>query len=160
MEEVKERALLKMAVQRVIASGDGELLLDPEKREEPVHAALPDVVSWTPRMSEKLPEVVEEVFAEQAKKEQENDPEEVEEAKQELLEETKKFGAEAAEVIKLIEEGKEDEARAAMAQLEQRVKDMEKFMDKVENLQKKALMQIAKEEKAPVSGKEQLRYIG
>lgn len=47
-----------------------------------------------------------------------------------------------------------------MSKLEQRVKDMEKFMDKVENLQKKALSQIAKDEKAPVQGKEQLRYIG
>jgi uncharacterized protein len=47
-----------------------------------------------------------------------------------------------------------------MSKLEQRVKDMEKFMDKVENLQKKALMQMAKDEKAPVQGKEQLRYIG
>ena len=47
-----------------------------------------------------------------------------------------------------------------MSKLEQRVKDMEKFMDKVESLQKKALMQISKDEKAPVSGKEQLRYIG
>lgn len=47
-----------------------------------------------------------------------------------------------------------------MSKLEQRVKDMEKFMDKVENLQKKALMQISNEEKAPVEGKEQLRYIG
>ena len=47
-----------------------------------------------------------------------------------------------------------------MSKLEQRVADMEKFMKKVENLQKKALMQIAKEEKAPVEGKEQLRYIG
>ena len=47
-----------------------------------------------------------------------------------------------------------------MSKLEQRVKDMEKFMDKIESLQKKALTQIAKDEKAPVSGKEQLRYIG
>ena len=34
------------------------------------------------------------------------------------------------------------------------------IMKKVENLQKKALMQISKEERAPVEGKEQLRYIG
>jgi uncharacterized protein (TIGR00162 family) len=47
-----------------------------------------------------------------------------------------------------------------MSKLEQRVADMEKFMKKVENLQKKALMQISKEERAPVEGKEQLRYIG
>jgi uncharacterized protein (TIGR00162 family) len=47
-----------------------------------------------------------------------------------------------------------------MSKLEQRVADMEKFMKRVESLQKKALMQIAKEEKAPVEGKEQLRYIG
>jgi uncharacterized protein (TIGR00162 family) len=47
-----------------------------------------------------------------------------------------------------------------MSKLEQRVSEMEKFIKKVESLQKKALMQISKEEKAPVEGKEQLRYIG
>ncbi len=47
-----------------------------------------------------------------------------------------------------------------MSKLEQRVSEMEKFMKKIESLQKKALMQISKEEKAPVEGKEQLRYIG
>jgi len=47
-----------------------------------------------------------------------------------------------------------------MGRLEERVKEMEKFIKKVEELQKKALSQIAKEEKAPVKGKEQLRYIG
>jgi len=47
-----------------------------------------------------------------------------------------------------------------MSKLEKRVKEMEKFIKKVEDLQKKALMQIAKEEKAPIEGKEQLRYIG
>jgi uncharacterized protein (TIGR00162 family) len=47
-----------------------------------------------------------------------------------------------------------------MSSLEKRVKEMEKFIKKVEDLQKKALTQIAKEEKAPVKGKEQLRYIG
>lgn len=130
MELTKERALLKMAIQRVIAGGDEELLMDLEQREELVHAALPDVVNWTPRMSENLQSVLSEVLAENAKKEEENDPEEVEAAKQELLEETKKFGDEAAEVIKLIEEGKEDEARAAMAQLEQKVKDKEAEAEK------------------------------
>jgi uncharacterized protein (TIGR00162 family) len=47
-----------------------------------------------------------------------------------------------------------------MSKLEGRVAEMEKFIKKVENLQKKALMQISKEERAPVEGKEQLRYIG
>ena len=47
-----------------------------------------------------------------------------------------------------------------MGKLDKRVKEMEGFIKKVEELQKKALMQIAKEEKAPVKGKEQLRYIG
>jgi len=47
-----------------------------------------------------------------------------------------------------------------MSKLDKRVKEMEGFIKKVEDLQKKALMQIAKEEKAPVQGKEQLRYIG
>ncbi len=44
--------------------------------------------------------------------------------------------------------------------IDKRVAEMEKFIKKVEDLQKKALNQIAKEEKAPVMGKEQLRYIG
>jgi uncharacterized protein (TIGR00162 family) len=47
-----------------------------------------------------------------------------------------------------------------MDKLEDRVKEMESFIKRVENLQRKALMQISKEEKAPVSEKEQLRYIG
>jgi len=47
-----------------------------------------------------------------------------------------------------------------MSKLEQRVKEMERFIKKVEDLQRKAIMEITKEEKAPVKGKEQLRYIG
>ena len=47
-----------------------------------------------------------------------------------------------------------------MSKLEDRVKEMERFIRRVETLQRKAIMQIAKEEKAPVSEKEQLRYIG
>lgn len=47
-----------------------------------------------------------------------------------------------------------------MSKLEKRVKEMEQFIKRVETLQKKAIMQIAKDEKAPVSEKEQLRYIG
>jgi len=50
--------------------------------------------------------------------------------------------------------------RLDMSKLEQRVKEMEKFIKRVENLQRKALMEISKEAKAPVTGKEQLRYIG
>jgi len=47
-----------------------------------------------------------------------------------------------------------------MTKLEERVKELEKFIKKVEELQRKAIMEITKEEKAPVKGKEQLRYIG
>lgn len=47
-----------------------------------------------------------------------------------------------------------------MSKLEGKVKEMERFIKRVETLQRKAIMQIAKEEKAPVSEKEQLRYIG
>ena len=47
-----------------------------------------------------------------------------------------------------------------MSRLDKRVKEMERFIKRVESLQKKAIMQIAKDEKAPVSEKEQLRYIG
>ena len=47
-----------------------------------------------------------------------------------------------------------------MTKLEERVKEMERFIKKVEDLQKRAVMEIAKEKKAPVKEKEQLRYIG
>jgi len=47
-----------------------------------------------------------------------------------------------------------------MSKLEGRVAEMEKFIKKVETLQKKAIMQINKDEKAPGEAKEQLRYIG
>lgn len=50
--------------------------------------------------------------------------------------------------------------RIRMDSLETRVKEMEDFIKKVETLQKKALMQITRDDKAPVKGKEQLRYIG
>ena len=48
-----------------------------------------------------------------------------------------------------------------LSRLNDRVKEMEKFIKKMEMLQRKALMQIGKEEhQAPAKGKEQLRYIG
>ncbi|MFQ5647905.1 MAG: PAC2 family protein, partial [Candidatus Aenigmatarchaeota archaeon] len=47
-----------------------------------------------------------------------------------------------------------------LSRLEERVKEMEKFIKKVEELQRKAIMEIAKEKKAPIKEKEQLRYIG
>ena len=47
-----------------------------------------------------------------------------------------------------------------MTKLDKRVAEMEKFLKRVESLQKKALMQISKEGKAPVNEEEQLRYIG
>ena len=47
-----------------------------------------------------------------------------------------------------------------LGNLEERVKEMEHFIKKVEALQKKALQSIQKDENAPVSEKEQLRYIG
>jgi uncharacterized protein (TIGR00162 family) len=47
-----------------------------------------------------------------------------------------------------------------MTKLEKKVSEMEKFIKKIEDLQHKALMQISKEQKAPVKGGEQLRYIG
>ncbi len=46
------------------------------------------------------------------------------------------------------------------ARLDSSVKEMEGFIKKVESLQKKALEDIRKQERAPVDGKEQLRYIG
>jgi uncharacterized protein (TIGR00162 family) len=47
-----------------------------------------------------------------------------------------------------------------MDKLEASVKEMEGFIKKVESLQKKALEDMHKTDKAPVEGKEQLRYIG
>lgn len=47
-----------------------------------------------------------------------------------------------------------------MSRLDARVKEMEKFIKKIEDLQRKALMQISKDDSAPVKEKEQLRYIG
>lgn len=46
-----------------------------------------------------------------------------------------------------------------MRKLEKKVKEMEHFIKKIEELQKKALMQLEKSE-TPETGKEQLRYIG
>lgn len=50
--------------------------------------------------------------------------------------------------------------KISMQKLEGSVKEMEGFIRKVESLQKKALEDIQKHEKAPIDGKEQLRYIG
>jgi len=47
-----------------------------------------------------------------------------------------------------------------MSKLDERVKEMEKFIKKIEDLQRKALLQINKDDAAPVIEKEQLRYIG
>jgi len=47
-----------------------------------------------------------------------------------------------------------------MSKLDGRVKEMEKFIRKIEELQRKALMQINKEDSAPVLEKDQMRYIG
>ncbi len=47
-----------------------------------------------------------------------------------------------------------------MGKLEGRVNEMEKFIKKVEALQKKAIMQISSDEKGQPEAKEQLRYIG
>lgn len=133
LDSAKEKALLKSAIFKVYAAGDEEQLDDPEQREILVAGGLPTQVQWTPRMSEMLEgcikEVQEEIAKREAERNKENDPEEVEAAKEELLQETKKFGEDAADVIKLIEEGKEDEARAAMAKLEEQVKAKEAEAD-------------------------------
>jgi len=128
--KAKERALVKGAVAKLFAAEEEELLKDPDKRIEAVHGALPSSMAWTPGMEEVLDEVIAEVSKAMEEKHKENDPEEVEAAKEELLEETKRFGADAAEVIKLIEDGKEDEARAAMAKLDALVKAKEEEADR------------------------------
>lgn len=143
MKAAKERMLLKTTVSKLIAGGDEEILKNgtKEQRAELVAGAIPTVVKWTESMAESLDGIIEEVLkvleeekakrkAAEEKAEEENDPEEVEAAKQQLLDETKKFGEDAAQVIKLIEEGKDDEARVAMAQLEEQVKSKEAEADK------------------------------
>jgi len=47
-----------------------------------------------------------------------------------------------------------------MSRLDERVKEMESFIKKVETLQRKALQQLSKEEHGAPEEKEQLRYIG
>ena len=47
-----------------------------------------------------------------------------------------------------------------MDKIDDRIAEMEKFIQKVESLQKKAFMQMSKGDKAPVEDKQQLRYIG
>lgn len=47
-----------------------------------------------------------------------------------------------------------------MDKIDERIAEMEKFIQKVESLQKKALMQMEKGDKAPIEDKQQLRYIG
>lgn len=47
-----------------------------------------------------------------------------------------------------------------MDKIDERVAEMEKFIKKVESLQKKALEQMTKGDKAPIEDKQQLRYIG
>ena len=47
-----------------------------------------------------------------------------------------------------------------MSKLEKKVKEMEKFIKKIEDLQKRALLQMAKSEHVSSKGVEQLRYIG
>jgi hypothetical protein len=138
--KAKEKAIVKGTVAKIFAAGDEELL-EGDKKVETVMGAMPTAMQWTEGMEAVLDEVIEEVkktMAEQEAKrkemeekaEEENDPEEVEAAKEELLAETKKFGEDAAAVIELIEAGKEDEARAAMAELEQKVKDKEAEADR------------------------------
>jgi hypothetical protein len=130
MEAAKERAILKTVLTKLYTQ-DEQLVMtaDDEHLHEAVQGGLPSVVKWTDRMAEVCREVANEVVLEAAEKAKENDPEEVEAAKQELLEETKKFGEEAREVIDLIESGDEVEARKRMAALEQKVKDKEAEAD-------------------------------
>lgn len=47
-----------------------------------------------------------------------------------------------------------------MGRLAERVNEMEKFIKKIESLQRKAVMEIAKDEATPVVKKEEMRYIG
>jgi len=122
----KERTLIKSVISKVIASGDDAILKgeDFAAKQELISSGLPTVVKWTESMAGMLEEVIAETFKERVPLE-ENDPEEVEAAKQALLAETQRFGKDAAHVIELIEAGKEVEARSAMAGLEKLVKEKE-----------------------------------
>jgi ketosteroid isomerase-like protein len=122
MDAIKERSLLSNAIRKVIAGGDEKGLADLAQAESLVREALPSVVQWTPRMSDSLPGAISGVLQEMAEKSKENDPAEVEAAKEVLMEKTKKFGDDAAEVIRLIESGDREEARKKMDGLEQKVK--------------------------------------
>ena len=113
LEESKERSILRSVVYNLLKSGYSAIL-EPEEQEALVASQLPLAMEWTPRMSKNLPHIVEEMQAKLRG--------EMEEAKEKLLEETKEFGEDAAHVIELIQSGKEDEARAAMGKLEERVR--------------------------------------
>lgn len=65
----------------------------------------------------------------------------------------------AAEVV-LTSVGKLLNLKLDMTKLDKRVKEMEKFIQRVEALHKKALSQMSKEAQAPVEEKDQMRYIG
>jgi hypothetical protein len=127
LDSAKERLMVKSAIAKVVAAGDEEVLRsgDLEAKAKVVAASLPTVVQWTPSMQETLDEVIEEVLEKMDAENKENDPEEVEQEKQKLLEETKRFGDDAEEVIDLIQSGKKEEAQAAMAKLDEKVKAKE-----------------------------------
>lgn len=121
----QELAVLGGTVAKVAAGEPKFFDMHRDEQVKLIQEALPSVMEWTERMSEAVGDVVDELHDAHAKAEAENDPEEVEAAKQELLEETKRFGEKANGVIDLIEAGKEDEARAKMAELDKLVKDKE-----------------------------------
>ncbi|MEM5798927.1 MAG: proteasome assembly chaperone family protein [Candidatus Aenigmatarchaeota archaeon] len=52
------------------------------------------------------------------------------------------------------------EIKIDMSKLDKRVKEMERLIKKIQELQEKAISQLAKEEERPPVKKEQLRYIG
>jgi len=120
----RERELLRETVRRAIAQGEEEEVFG-DNPVEFLQGMLPNMVQWTETMTENVEKIIDEVRKEIEEKEAENDPEEVADAADKLLEETKKFGEDASAVIDLINEGKEEEAREAMAKLEQRVKEKE-----------------------------------
>lgn len=132
----RTRALLKVAAQKAIAGGCGGMD-SYEGRLKALQGSLPTAVAWTEEMDGMAEEVVLEAVSEHAEraaaeekaKFEENDPKEVEEAKQDLLDATEKFGNEAGKVIELINEGREEEARVEMDKLEQQVKDKEAEAD-------------------------------
>lgn len=124
-QRVQERAMLKAAVVRAAAVEGADVLKDVGRVGELVRGILPAATPWTVQLAQGLEEVIAEVLEQR----EQNGPQQMQEAAQVLLEETREFGAAAQEVIGLIQSGNQEEAQVKMAELEKKVKDKEAEAD-------------------------------